>query len=65
MREISSGDDDDVNQDRLVAFESDSRATFLQMLDATIFSLIIGNADAHGKNFSLLHTSAGVALASL
>lgn len=37
----------------------------LQLLDAAIFNLIIGNADAHGKNFSLLHTPAGVALAPL
>jgi serine/threonine-protein kinase HipA len=27
----------------------------LKLLDAAIFNLIIGNADAHAKNFSLLH----------
>lgn len=29
----------------------------LKLLDAAIFNLIIGNADAHAKNFSLLHSS--------
>jgi serine/threonine-protein kinase HipA len=28
----------------------------LKLLDAAIFNLIIGNADAHAKNFSLLHS---------
>lgn len=28
----------------------------LRLLDAAIFNLIIGNADAHAKNFSLLHS---------
>jgi serine/threonine-protein kinase HipA len=37
----------------------------LRLLDAAIFNLIIGNADAHSKNFSLLHTGGGVALAPL
>jgi serine/threonine-protein kinase HipA len=37
----------------------------LKLLDAAIFNLIIGNADAHSKNFSLLHTSDGVKLAPL
>ena len=37
----------------------------LKLLDAAIFNLIIGNADAHSKNFSLLHTDGGVALAPL
>ena len=37
----------------------------LKLLDAAIFNLIIGNADAHSKNFSLLHTGGGVALAPL
>jgi serine/threonine-protein kinase HipA len=31
----------------------------LKLLDAAIFNLIIGNADAHAKNFSLLHSSGG------
>ncbi|MXX68416.1 MAG: type II toxin-antitoxin system HipA family toxin [Gemmatimonadales bacterium] len=37
----------------------------LKLLDATIFNLIIGNADAHGKNFSLLYDTAGPRLAPL
>jgi len=35
----------------------------LAFLDAAIFNLIVGNADAHGKNFSLLYQSSGVSLA--
>jgi len=35
----------------------------LAFLDAAIFNLIVGNADAHGKNFSLLYRAAGVTLA--
>jgi serine/threonine-protein kinase HipA len=37
----------------------------LKLLDAAIFNLIIGNADAHGKNFSLLYGSDGATLAPL
>ena len=37
----------------------------LKLLDAAIFNLIIGNADAHSKNFSLLHKDGRVALAPL
>jgi serine/threonine-protein kinase HipA len=37
----------------------------LKLLDAAIFNLVIGNADAHAKNFSLLYTDASVALAPL
>lgn len=37
----------------------------LRLLDAAIFNLIIGNADAHSKNFSLLHRNGGVTLAPL
>ena len=37
----------------------------LKLLDAAIFNLIIGNADAHGKNFSLLYGPNGAALAPL
>ena len=37
----------------------------LKLLDASIFNLIIGNADAHAKNFSLLHSGGAVALAPL
>ena len=35
----------------------------LALLDAAIFNLIVGNADAHGKNFSLLYRAGGVSLA--
>jgi serine/threonine-protein kinase HipA len=35
----------------------------LALLDAAIFNLIVGNADAHGKNFSLLYQAGGVTLA--
>ena len=35
----------------------------LSFLDAAIFNLIVGNADAHGKNFSLLYQPVGVSLA--
>lgn len=37
----------------------------LKLLDAAIFNLIIGNADAHAKNFSLLHNAGAVTLAPL
>ncbi len=37
----------------------------LKMLDAVIFNLIAGNADAHGKNFSLLYADDGPRLAPL
>lgn len=37
----------------------------LKLTDAAIFNLIIGNADAHAKNFSLLHAGATVRLAPL
>lgn len=30
-----------------------------QLLDAVIFNLIVGNSDAHGKNFSLLYQRDG------
>jgi serine/threonine-protein kinase HipA len=35
----------------------------LSFLDAAIFNLIVGNADAHGKNFSLLYQPVGVSFA--
>lgn len=35
----------------------------LSLLDAAIFNVVAGNADAHGKNFSLLYTETGVRLA--
>ena len=37
----------------------------LKLLDAVIFNLIAGNADAHGKNFSILHDFQGARLAPL
>lgn len=33
------------------------------LLDAVLFNVIVGNADAHGKNFSLLYTRDGLRLA--
>ena len=35
----------------------------LAFLDAAIFNLIVGNADAHGKNFSLLYQASRATLA--
>lgn len=35
----------------------------LKLLDAAIFNAVIGNADAHGKNFSFLYWSDGLQLA--
>lgn len=37
----------------------------LKMMDAALFNLIIGNADAHGKNYSLLYQADAVVLAPL
>lgn len=37
----------------------------LKLADAAVFNLIIGNADAHAKNFSLLHAGGMVRLAPL
>jgi serine/threonine-protein kinase HipA len=37
----------------------------LRLLDAAIFNAILGNADAHGKNFSLLYASQAIDLAPL
>lgn len=37
----------------------------LALLDAAIFNLIVGNADAHGKNFSLLYGADGLIMAPL
>ena len=37
----------------------------LALLDAAIFNLIVGNADAHGKNFSLLYGVDGLVMAPL
>ena len=41
------------------------RETSCRLLDAAIFNLIIGNADAHAKNFSLLHLGGTITLAPL
>lgn len=40
-------------------------ADVLKLLDAVIFNAIIGNADAHAKNFSILYGSTGPRLAPL
>lgn len=37
----------------------------LRLLDAALFNLVIGNADAHGKNYSLLYTDGETRLAPL
>ena len=37
----------------------------LRLLDAAIFNVVIGNADAHGKNYSLLYRPEGIGLAPL
>ncbi len=37
----------------------------LRLLDGVVFNALIGNHDAHGKNFSLLYTPGGTVLAPL
>ena len=37
----------------------------LKLLDAAIFNLIVGNADAHGKNYAMLYGAEGTTLAPL
>ena len=37
----------------------------LGLVDAVIFNIIIGNADAHSKNFSLIYSERGISLAPL
>ena len=37
----------------------------LKLLDAVVFNLVAGNADAHGKNFSILYDETGPRLAPL
>ena len=37
----------------------------LALLRATLFNVLIGNADAHAKNFSLMHGDGGIRLAPL
>lgn len=51
------------------SFELVRRATrpnapqILKLLDFVIFNAMVGNHDAHGKNFSLLYTTQGIVLA--
>jgi len=40
-------------------------AEVLKLLDAALYNTIIGNADAHAKNFSLLHKQTGTELSPL
>lgn len=40
-------------------------ADVLKLLDAVIFNAVVGNADAHGKNFSILYRDTGPSLAPL
>jgi serine/threonine-protein kinase HipA len=37
----------------------------LRLADAAIFNVLVGNADAHGKNYRLLYAAAGIDLAPL
>ncbi len=37
----------------------------LRLLDAAIFNVVVGNADAHGKNFSLIYTGQTIDFAPL
>ncbi len=37
----------------------------LKLVDAAVFNLIVGNADAHGKNFSILYDDQGPRMAPL
>ena len=37
----------------------------LKLLDAAVIQVLLGNADAHGKNYSLLHREGGIELAPL
>jgi len=54
-----------------VCFDLVRRATtrpareVLKLMDALIFNIIIGNADAHSKNYSLLYADNGIVLAPL
>ncbi|ACL93947.1 type II toxin-antitoxin system HipA family toxin [Caulobacter vibrioides] len=42
-----------------------SAPAVLALLDAAIFNVIVGNADAHGKNYSLLHQAGAIVMAPL
>jgi serine/threonine-protein kinase HipA len=44
----------------LTTFADDPRRELLRLLAVATFTVAIGNADAHGKNLALLHTSPGV-----
>lgn len=46
--------------DLLDRYSADSERERTQLLRAAVFTTVIGNADGHGKNFALLHTSPGV-----
>src|SRR6185436_16488441 len=37
----------------------------IDLLNSVIFNFLVGNMDAHGKNFSLLHSASGIRLAPL
>jgi serine/threonine-protein kinase HipA len=37
----------------------------LRLLDAAVFNVLVGNADAHGKNYSLLYHAGGIDFAPL
>ncbi len=51
---------------RLVRKQTKPPAIYIiRLLDYIIFNMLIGNHDAHGKNFSLLYTSVGPQLAPL
>ncbi len=49
----------------LRAASSERAADLLGLLDAVTLNFLIGNHDAHGKNFSLLHDVDGIRLAPL
>lgn len=51
--------------DLLRTTASNPAIEILRLLDAAIFNVIVGNADAHGKNFSLLYGEGGTTLAPL
>ena len=42
-----------------------SAPNVLQLLDYIIFNTLVGNSDAHGKNFSLVYSQSGIQLAPL
>jgi serine/threonine-protein kinase HipA len=50
----------------LTAFGADPEGELVRLLERVVFTVVIGDADAHGKNISLLHpTPEHVALAPL